>query len=125
MVRFERAISFPKPAQPGGPPVIYGGATERGRERVARYCDGWIPIDVLIKDLPAQIADVRRRAEAHGRDPDSIEISVFSFGAADDLDSLKRYRDMGIKRVALITPRRLDDALNALDDMAEFIPEVA
>ena len=125
MVRFERAISFPKPAQPGGPPVIYGGATERGRERVARDCDGWIPIDVLIKDLPAQIADVRRRAEAHGRDPDSIEISVFSFGAADDLDSLKRYRDMGIKRVALITPRRLDDALNALDDMAEFIPEVA
>lgn len=124
MVKFDRIISYPKPAQAGGPPVIYGGATEKGRERVARYCDGWIPIDILIKDLPAQIADVRRRAEAHGRNPDSIEISVFSFDGAD-LDSLRQYRDMGVKRAVLITPRRLDDALRTMDEFAEFIPQVA
>ena len=124
MVSFDRIFSYPKPAQAGGPPVIYGGATEKGRERVARYCDGWIPIDILIKDLPAQITDVRRRAEAHGRNPDSIEISVFSFDGAD-LDSLRQYRDMGVKRAVLITPRRLDDALRAMDDFAEFIPQVA
>lgn len=124
MVKFDRVISYPKPAQAGGPPVIYGGATEKGRERVARYCDGWIPIDILIKDLPAQIADVRRRAEAHGRNPDSIEISVFSFDGAD-LDSLRQYRDMGVKRAVLITPRRLDDALRTMDEFAEFIPQVA
>lgn len=124
MVNFERIISHPKPAQAGGPPVIYGGATERGRERVARYCDGWIPIDILIKDLPAQIVDVRRRAEAHGRNPDEIEISVFAFEGAL-ADALKAYRDMGVKRVALITPRRLDDALLAMDDLAELIPQVA
>lgn len=124
MVKFDRIFSYPKPAQAGGPPVIYGGATEKGRERVARYCDGWIPIDILIKDLPAQIADVRRRAEAHGRNPDSIEISVFSFDGAD-LDSLRQYRDMGVKRAVLITPRRLDDALRTMDDFAEFIPQVA
>ena len=124
MVRFERIISHPKPVQAGGPPVIYGGATERGRERVARYCDGWIPIDVLVRDLPAQIADVRHRAEAHGRNPDEIEISVFAFeGSAPD--ALKQYRDMGVARVALITPRRLDDALRAMDDLAVLIPQVA
>jgi probable F420-dependent oxidoreductase len=124
MVRFERIISYPKPAQPGGPPVIYGGATGKGRERVARYCDGWIPIDILIKDLPAQIADMRNRAEAHGRDPDSIEISVFAFEGASP-DALKQYRDMGVKRVVLVTPRRLNDALRAMDDLAELIPQVA
>ena len=124
MVSFDRIISHPKPAQKGGPKVIYGGATEMGRERVARYCDGWIPIDILIKDLPAQIADVRRRAEAHGRNPDGIEISVFAFEGASP-DALKEYRDMGVKRVALITPRRLDDALRAMDNLAEYIPMVA
>ena len=124
MVRFERIISHPKPVQAGGPPVIYGGATERGRERVARYCDGWIPIDVLVRDLPAQIADVRHRAEAHGRNPDDIEISVFAFEGSTP-DALKQYRDMGVARVALITPRRLDDALRAMDDLAGLIPQVA
>jgi len=124
MVKFERIISYPKPAQAGGPPVIYGGATEKGRERVARYCDGWIPIDVLVRDLPAQMADVRQRAEAHGRDPDSIELSVFAFEGVDG-DSLKAYRDIGVKRVTLVTPRRLDDALHVMDDLAIFIPQVA
>ncbi|MCA8926476.1 MAG: LLM class F420-dependent oxidoreductase [Alphaproteobacteria bacterium] len=124
MVRFERIISYPKPAQAGGPPVIYGGATEKGRERVARYCDGWIPIDVLIQDLPDHIADVRRRATAHGRNPDTIEISVFAFQGAD-LDALKAYRDMGVKRTVLVTPRRLDDALKAMDHLAGFLPQVA
>lgn len=124
MVRFDRIISHPKPAQAGGPPVIYGGATEKGRDRVARYCDGWIPIDILIKDLPDQIADVRRRTADYGRDPDSIEISVFAFEGAD-IDALKAYQDMGVKRTVLITPRRLDDALRAMDDLAAFIPQVA
>lgn len=124
MVNFDRIISHPKPAQKGGPKVIYGGATERGRERVARYCDGWIPIDILIKDLPAQIADVRRRAEAHGRNPDDIEISVFAFEGASP-DALKEYQDMGVKRVALITPRRLEDALRSMDNLAGLIAQVA
>ncbi len=91
---------------------------------MARYCDGWIPIDILIKDLPTQIADVRRRAAAHGRNPDDIEISVFAFEGASP-DALKAYRDMGVKRVALITPRRLEDALRSMDNLAELIPQVA
>ena len=32
---------------------------------------------------------------------------------------------MGIARVALITPRRLDDALRTMDDLAKLIPLVA
>jgi probable F420-dependent oxidoreductase len=123
MVSFDNIFSFPKPVQVSGPPVIYGGATEKGRERVARYCDGWIPIDVLIKDLPDQIADVRRRAEAHGRNPDAIEISVFAFEGSDP-DSLKRYQDMGVKRVAVVSPRRLEDALRHLDELASTVPMV-
>ena len=68
--------------------------------------------------------DQHHEAEAHGRDPNSIEISVFAFEGASP-DALKQYRDMGVARVALITPRRLEDALRAMDDMAELIPLVA
>ena len=58
------------------------------------YCEGWIPIDVLIDDLPAAIADLHRRAEEAGRDPAAIPVSVFAFNIPS-ADHLKRYQEMG------------------------------
>jgi probable F420-dependent oxidoreductase len=122
-VQFERIISYPKPVQKPYPPILFGGATPQGRQRVVNYCDGWIPIDVLIDDLPAAIADLQRRAETAGRDPAAISVSVFAF-TAPSTDHLKRYQDMGVERVVLISPRRLADAVPFLDRMAACIPAV-
>jgi probable F420-dependent oxidoreductase len=116
-VNFDRAISFPKPVQRPHPPILFGGATDRGRARVVDYCDGWIPIDVLLDDLPAAIADLRRKAEAAGRRPDDLSVSVFAFKPPTP-DAVKRMEDMGVARVTLVAPRRLDDALPFLDRMA-------
>jgi probable F420-dependent oxidoreductase len=122
-VRFERIISHPKPLQQPHPPILFGGATPQGRQRVVNYCDGWIPIDVLLDDLPEAIADLHRRAEAAGRDPQTISVSVFAFEAPSS-DHLKRYQDLGVERVVLVSPRRLDDALPFLDRLAALIPEI-
>ena len=119
-VRFEGVISYPKPAQQPHPPILYGGATPMGRQRAVNYADGWIPIDVLIDDLPAAIDDLHRRAEAAGRDPASLPVSVFAFEEpAPDL--LQRYRNLGVERVVIVSPRRLDDALPFLDRLAPLI----
>ena len=123
-VNFDRIVSHPKPVQQPNPPVILGSATATGRQRVVDYCDGWIPIDVLLDDLPEAIADLRRRAEEAGRDPASISVSVFAFDGANP-DALKRYRDIGIERVVLIAPRRENDALPFLDRFAGLMPELA
>jgi probable F420-dependent oxidoreductase len=120
---FERIISYPKPVQKPHPPILFGGATPQGRQRVVTYCDGWIPIDVLIDDLPAALADLRRRAEAAGRDPATLSVSVFAF-TAPSTDHLKRYQDMGVERVVLVSPRRLADALPFLDRLATLIPTI-
>ncbi len=119
-VSFERIISHPKPVQQPYPPILFGGATPQGRQRAVNYCDGWIPIDVLIDDLPGAIADLRHRAEEAGRNPDTIPISVFAFETLTD-DHLKRYQEMGVERVVLVNPRRMDDALPFLDRIAAFI----
>ena len=116
-VNFDRAISFPKPVQRPHPPILFGGATAQGRARVVEYCDGWIPIDVLLGDLPAAIADLRRRAEAAGRGRDALSVSVFAFQPPGP-DELARLRDLGVERVTLVAPRRLADALPFLDRMA-------
>jgi probable F420-dependent oxidoreductase len=116
-VNFDRAISFPKPVQRPHPPILFGGATDQGRARVVDYCDGWIPIDVLLDDLPAAIADLQRKALAAGRRPDELSVSVFAFKPPTP-DAVKRMEDMGVVRVTMVAPRRLDDALPFLDRMA-------
>ena len=122
-VNFDRIVSHPKPVQTPHPPVILGTATAKGRARVAKYCDGWIPIDVLLDDLPGAIADLNRQVAAAGRDPATIAISVFAFEGAN-ADALKRYRDLGVDRVVLIAPRREPEAFAFLDRMAELIPAI-
>jgi alkanesulfonate monooxygenase SsuD/methylene tetrahydromethanopterin reductase-like flavin-dependent oxidoreductase (luciferase family) len=116
-VDFDRAISFPKPVQRPHPPILFGGATAAGRARVVEYCDGWIPIDVLLDDLPAAIADLRQKARAAGRRADEISVSVFAF-KPPARDAVARMEDMGVERVTLVSPRRMDDALVFLDRMA-------
>ena len=120
-VNFDRAISFPKPVQRPHPPILFGGATAQGRARVVEYCDGWIPIDVLLDDLPAAITDLRRRAEAAGRGLDALSVSVFAFRPPKP-DALARMRGMGVERVTMVAPRRLADALPFLDRMASLKP---
>jgi len=122
-VTFEHIVSYPKPVQKPHPPILFGGATAQGRTRVVRYCDGWIPIDVLLDNLPAALADLRHKAEAAGRDPDSLAISVFAFEGTHG-DALKRYRELGVERVVLVAPRRLADALPFLDRLATVIPHL-
>jgi probable F420-dependent oxidoreductase len=116
-VNFDRAISFPKPVQRPHPPILFGGATAQGRARVVDYCDGWIPIDVLLDDLPGAIADLREKATAAGREADRLSVSVFAFKPPTP-DAVRRMEAMGVERVTMVAPRRLDDALAFLDRMA-------
>ena len=111
-VNFEKIISYPKPVTKPHPQILFGGATPRARQRVADYCDGWIPIDVLSDDMPGAMADLREKAEAAGRDPADISVSVFAFDGADG-DAILRYRDMGIGRMVLVSPRERDAATPA------------
>jgi len=122
--RFEEIVSYPKPARPGGPPIIIGGALETTLDRVVRYADGWIPIDVLVEDLGPMLARLREKMTAAGRDPASLTVSVFAFEAKDD-DVIRRYRDIGVDRVVMIMPRRLDDALRWLDAKQPLVAELA
>lgn len=123
-VDFEAIISYPKPLQAPHPPIIFGGATALARQRVVDFCDGWMPIDVLLDDLPGAIGDLQRRAEAAGQDPKSISVTIFAFDGADG-DAILRYNDLGIDRLVLVSPRPRDTALAFIDRFAEMNGRVA
>lgn len=81
--RFAEVAMRPVSPQPGGPPIWISGMSESTRERAARYGDGWHAISPDPREIAAGREDVRRRADAHGRDPGSITTSTSMFMADD------------------------------------------
>jgi len=91
---FENACSFPKPARPGGVPILIGGESKAAMRRIARLGDGWLPYNMPVGEAARMIGEVKDMTRAEGRDPDALRIIkiVYSNAAIDDL---KRYRDAG------------------------------
>ena len=94
-VNFDRIWSYPKPLTKPHPPILLGSMNSpTGRQRVVDLCDGWIPVESMIDDMSATIADLHERAQAAGRDPGSIPISFFCIDAPDR-EQLERYQALG------------------------------
>ena len=78
-VNFDPMMTWPKPVQKPHPPVIVGGAFPYSARRAIRYGDGWIP--QASRGAYAEIADMipefRKMATEAGRDPKSIDITVW------------------------------------------------
>jgi probable F420-dependent oxidoreductase len=118
-VRFEPSWSWPKPARPGGPPVLIGGAPgPRLFAHVAEYADGWMPIGG--GGVRAALPELHRAAEAFGRDPATLR--VVPFGVLPDPGKLDYYESLGIDEVVLRIPGGdATTALRALDGHAALL----
>jgi probable F420-dependent oxidoreductase len=125
-VNFGPIHAWPKPVQKPHPPVIVGGAFPHGARRAVRYGEGWIPLagrpgpDGDVSNTLPQFREMLKEA---GRDPDSCPVSIF--GAGENADTLKRYRDLGIARVSIaLPPAKEDVVLPILDRWAALIRSV-
>jgi len=115
-VNFDPMMAWPKPVQKPHPPVIVGGAFPYSARRAVRYGNGWIPH--AARGTYAEIADMipefRKMATAAGRDPDEIEITVWF--PRQDADIMKRYEDLGVKRVVFsLESEKADTVLPVID----------
>ena len=125
-VNFDPMMTWPKPVQKPHPPVIVGGAYPDAARRAVRYGDGWIPL----AGRPGQYGDVfdyvpkfRAMLTEAGRDATTFPISLFS--SSDDLDTLKRYRDLGIVRSVVSLPAAKEDVvLPILDRVAALMRQM-
>ena len=64
-VDFAPLWSWPKPVQPGGPRILLGAGSKWSYDRVADYCDGWMPID-FHDDIEGGLARDPRRLRPGG-----------------------------------------------------------
>ncbi len=118
-INFDKIKSFPKPYQRPHPPIIMGGTGQKSLECVLDVCDGWAPFLLEWSKTKEIIAELRQRAEMIGRDPDSLEMSVFE-ESIPDRKILVEMEETGVKRLIItISGQGRDESLPILDRLAE------
>jgi probable F420-dependent oxidoreductase len=120
-VSFSDSFSLPQPVQRPHPPILIGAAPTPGTfTDVVELADGYLPVRVSVGDrLAEHVANLRRRAEDVGRDPDSLQLTLShpetSFGRITmdkfaarlpDKDRIAEYQALGIRRITCSIPNR-------------------
>jgi probable F420-dependent oxidoreductase len=119
LVSFDKVWSWPKPVQKPHPPILLGGHGEKAFDRVIRYCDGWMPLTWVDRNIIAEIAELRERARKAGRDPQTISVTVF--GGQPEAKQLAAYAEAGVERVLFALPNAgAEKVLPALDRLAKL-----
>jgi len=96
-VAFDDVYSRPLPVQ-RPIPIVVGGHSKRAARRAGELGDGFFPNLPSHEDTAALIAHARRCAEAAGRDPVALEITV---GSSPDPDVIERWAEVGADRVVI------------------------
>ena len=123
-VGFDPVWCWPKPAQRPHPPILLGGETDHTLRRVVEFCDGWFPRAGRGFDATEAVGRLRRAAEAAGRDPASLSVTVFR--APAETAALAGYRGAGVDRALLEVPDLdRDGILRALDGYAPLLAAAA
>ena len=117
---FPPVYSFPRPVQRPHPPVLLGGMAKNVFKRVVEWGDGWLPNRVSPEDVKKGRAAIDELAEAAGRDPKSIPISVF--GQVPDRDLVNRFEEAGADRVMISLDTEPEaETMARLESIAEAV----
>ena len=147
-VDFDPLWSWPKPVQPGGPPILLGAVDGTKQfDRVIEYCDDWAPIAPAVFSSFGEdavwtgqyhmdstrdgIQRLRAAAEAAGRPWSEINLTSYAVGGGSNPgtegllpgaeDEARELIDMWFTRlVFIVPPRTADVVLPILDQYAEL-----
>ena len=94
---FDGLCSSPKPMQTPHPPIVIGGNRPAALKRVARFGDGWHPMNVSPDGVQRRMAELKAEAEAAGRAaevPQAIQVRLDMNRV--DADSVAAYAAEGV-----------------------------
>ncbi len=131
-VEFADLWCEPRPVQPGGIPVWFGGGpTDRTARRIAALGDGWLPVGVMpAAELADGIERIRAAYRDAGRDPADLGVRAGVPVVTDDAgrpDLARTFADVG--RLAelgvTLVSVALGRFLRSRDEVAPFLADVA
>jgi probable F420-dependent oxidoreductase len=111
-VSFDEIWSWPKPVQPGGVPLYYGGNSPGSEERALEYGDGWAPI--ALPGIPERVRAFT--AENPG-------VPVVATAVASEPAVIEQYGEAGTSSITLVlgAVRSVDEAQRALEDLRQCV----
>ena len=122
-VSFAGIQSLPRPLQTPHPPVVIGGQTAQAYRRAVTHANGWYGFALDPAGTATCLADLRT-ARAEQTRPSALgdlEISITPRGPLD-LDTVKRFADLGVHRLIPYWPFPTEAALR--ERIARFGDEV-
>jgi probable F420-dependent oxidoreductase len=115
-VDFDPVWSYPKPVQPGGPPIWIGANSRWVFDRIADYADGWMPIGGLGS---GNMERLEQALSARGRRVADLNLALF--GAPADYDALQGRIEQGFDELVFSLPDAgADKVLPLLDKLAKL-----
>ena len=145
-VNFRDCGFAPKPLQPGGVPIWFGGDAEAVQKRVARFGTGWSPFRTPPETFPARIDFIKSQPEYDGRPLNVFfALEMLNVGAhhevLDDprapgtqdrqkiIDQIGWLRELGVTETIVPLPPGVADGKAYIDRLrwvaAEIMPAVA
>ncbi|HKI74332.1 MAG TPA: LLM class F420-dependent oxidoreductase [Pseudomonadales bacterium] len=119
-VNFDPLWSWPKPMQAGGPPVWLGANSKWVFDRVAEYCDGWMPIG---GSGSGGMANLNAALEKRGRPTQGFTVALF--GAPMDAEKIKGRIEQGFTDIIFSLPQTsADKVLARLDQITDIVAQV-
>jgi len=121
---FDPVWCRPGPVQTPHPRVHLGAAGKLGTREAVIWADGWMPMDASPEILGRKLVRFREAADAAGRNPNDIVVSVVTMGDPEP-DALLAYRELGVTRVILGAGRQGEsDPATTLPFLDRYAPLV-
>ena len=119
-VSFGGVQAFPRPVQQPHPPIVLGGMTPFAYRRAVSHANGWYGWALDVDGTKKRLAGLRKAAQTSERPKElgALEISITPAGRLD-LDTVKRYAELGVQRVIPLPTEPAEAALVALQNLSE------
>jgi probable F420-dependent oxidoreductase len=120
--------ALPRPVQQPHPPIVFGGMTPSAFRRAVRHGNGWYGFACDLEGTKRCLAGLREAAQATPRPGElgELEISVTP-SVPLDLDTVKRFADLGVHRLIPVPRRGSDRQLFSLTlsetDVLDFVKQ--
>ena len=115
--RFDNAVCSPKPVAGQHLPVHIGGHSKAAARRAGRFGDGFQPLGVTGAQLDSLLILMRDEAQAAGRDPADIEVSLGHSVTKIDAERAEKLTAQGAERLVLAMPP-ITDIEQAKDELS-------
>ena len=118
-VRYANIQARPRPVQPGGPPIIVGGASESAYRRAIAKCQGWYGFALDVATTRRSLEGLARARQQYERPASLGELSIsITPRTAPEASLSEQFGALGVNRLIWLMPPAEADIMRMIERLA-------